>query len=250
MKPIKIAHLFPDLLNLYGDGGNIQCLKKRCEWRDLPVEVVEICYGDSLALERVDIVFFGGGPDREQKLATEQLFAMRDELACFIEDEGVLLAICGGYQILGKQWLMDEIPIGGLALIEVETKRNTKENKRLIGDIVIESELCKSKVVGYENHAGHTYLGKGCKPFGNVVGTVGYGNNGEDGTEGIIYKHVIGSYLHGPLLAKNPEISDTLLRWASERRVQQGEPGFSLTPLDDSIEKAAADYLLARLAVH
>lgn len=250
MRALRIVHLFPDLLNLYGDGGNVRCLQKRCEWRKIPVQVEEVHYGESIDLREVDLVFFGGGPDREQRLATEQLLLMKEALSDYIEDEGVLLAICGGYQILGKEWVVGDEGIKGLSLLDITTKRPTEGKERLIGDIVISSDVCTRHIIGYENHAGRTLLGGSCKPFGRVVGSAGFGNNGEDRTEGIIYKHVVGSYLHGPLLAKNPEVSDLLLQWVFDRREKKGDEPFKLVALDDTIENEAADHMFNRLGVH
>ena len=247
MRAVKIVHLFPDLLNLYGDKGNITCLKKRCEWRGIPIEVEEIHCKDMCDFKTADIVFLGAGPDREQKFATEQLFSFRDALEKYIEDEGVVLAICGGYQILGSEWVMGTKAVEGLSLLELTTRPASEGKKRFVGDVVLESSLSTRKIVGYENHAGQSYLGGACVPFGQVYASLGNGNNGEDGSEGVLYKNLIGSYLHGPLLAKNPEIGDVLLKRASHRRKIKGEEGFSVVPLDDSLEHAAADFMLAQL---
>ncbi|MDR0513731.1 MAG: glutamine amidotransferase [Coriobacteriaceae bacterium] len=249
MRPVTIAHIFPDLLNLYGDGGNLVCLKQRCAWRGIPVEVIAQRYGESLDLSQVDIVFLGGGPDREQKLASEGLLRMRDALKEYVEAEGVLLAICGGYQILGKEWLLAGESIEGLGIVDIVTKRVNRKPRRLIENIVLQSPLCPMPVVGYENHAGRTFLGEGLKPFGKVISTTGWGNNDDDKQDGVLYKNVLGTYLHGPLLGKNPQIADHLLKQASSVRTQRGLEAFELSPLDDTIEKAANEAMLKRLNV-
>lgn len=242
MKAITIVHVFPDLLNLYGDGGNVRCLQKRCEWRGLPVEVVSITHGQTYDFAQADIVFLGGGPDREQQLAAEQLLHMKDDLRAYIENEGVLLAICGGFQLLGKEWLLGSEAVEGLGVVDMTTRRVEGRDQRLIGDVVVESSLSSNPVVGYENHAGRTFLGQGVEPFGRVISSTGHGNNDTDKQDGVLYKHVLGTYLHGPLLAKNPQVADKLLQWASERRP---EP-FALTPLDDTAEQAANNYITQR----
>ena len=248
MRPVKIVHLYPELLNLYGDGGNIICLKKRLEWRGIPVALETIRYGDAIKLSDADIVFMGGGPDREQRLATEQLLARRDELASYVEDDGVLLAICGGYQLLGREWLMGDDCVEGLAIVGLTTQRVSRKPARLIDNIVLRSPLARRPVVGYENHAGRTFLDAGLEPFGQVISSVGWGNNDDDKSDGVLYRNLIGTYLHGPLLGKNPEIADCLLARALERRAQKEGTEFSgLKPLDDAEEHAANDYMSSRL---
>lgn len=249
MKALKIAHLFPDLLNLYGDGGNVRCLEKRCQWRDIPVEVRAVRHGESFDFSETDVVFLGGGPDREQKLASEQLLEMRNALADYVEAEGVLLAICGGFQLLGNEWLLGPESVKGLEIIDMVTKRAEEQEKRLVGDVVLQSEVSNSLIVGYENHAGRTFLGAGMKPFGKIVSSTGAGNNGTDKQDGVLYKHVLGTYLHGPLLGKNPSIADTLLQWVSQTREAKGEEGFTLDKLDDSVEQEANDFMLQRLGL-
>lgn len=240
--PLRIAHLFPDLLNLYGDLGNVRVLVSRCEQRNIPVEVVELRSGESLDLSTVDLVFLGGGPDREQRLASKQLLAMKGQLKDFVESDGVLLAICGGYQILGSEWLLGDESVEGLGIIDLVTKRGG--TRRLINNIALSSPLAIRPVVGYENHAGRTYLGEGVQPFGRVISKTGNGNNDTDETDGVRYRNVIGTYLHGPLLGKNPEIADWLLTRALERKT--GET-VKLTALDDTVEHAANEYMAKRL---
>lgn len=247
--PVVIAHMLPDLLNLYGDGGNVRILEQRLRWRGIPVEVRRIQHGEAVDFSRVDLVFMGGGPDREQKLASEQLLAMRDELAAYVEGDGPLLAICGGYQILGRQWLWGDELVPGLGLIDMETRRPGTSADRLIDNMVLESPLAAHPVVGYENHAGRTYLGEGVEGFGRVVSSCGHGNNDDDRVEGARYKNVVGTYSHGPLLSKNPEVADWLLARALERRAERtGTPAADLAPLDDSAELAANASMVKRLS--
>ena len=247
--PVIIAHMLPDLLNLYGDGGNVRILEQRLRWRGIPVEVRRIQHGEAVDFSQVDLVFMGGGPDREQKLASEQLLAMRDELAVYVEGDGPLLAICGGYQILGRQWLWGDELVAGLGLIDMETRRPGTSADRLIDNMVLESPLAAHPVVGYENHAGRTYLGEGVEGFGRVVSSCGHGNNDDDRVEGARYKNVVGTYSHGPLLSKNPEVADWLLARALERRAERtGTPAADLAPLDDSAELAANASMVKRMS--
>ena len=244
---LVIAHLYPDLLNLYGDGGNVRVLAQRCAWRGIPCDVRSVNYGDDIDFSQVDLVFLGGGPDREQRLAATCIAQMRDRLSAFVEDDGVLLAICGGYQILGSTWLSDDEIVEGLSILDIETHRPGTSTDRIIGDIVLDSPLADLPVVGYENHAGRTFLGRGARPFGRVRSSCGKGNNDADGADGALYRNVVGTYVHGPLLAKNPGVADWLIARALERReARTGAPAPALAPLDDSAEIAANDALRKR----
>lgn len=246
--PLRIVHLFSDLLNLYGDGGNVRVLYQRCMWRGIPVEIDTIHFGEEAHLDRADIVMLGGGPDREQKLASEALFAMKDELQTYIDNDGVLLAICGGYQILGRRWLMGDEEVEGLSIIDAETLRAGVGFDRLIDNIVLESPLAKHYVVGYENHAGRTKLGAAVQPFGRVVSHAGSGNDDDSGYDGVRYRNCLGTYLHGPLLGKNPEIADHLIAAALQNKLGL-EDSFELVQIDDSVELAANAYMTHRLGV-
>ena len=242
--PIVIAHMFPDLLNLYGDGGNVRILSERLAWRGIPVQVKRVEYGESVDLGDVDLVFLGGGPDREQKLASAELMRMKDELAAYVKEDGPVLAICGGYQILGKTWLLGDEEVPGLNIVGIETRRPGTSADRLIDNIVLSSPLATHPVVGYENHAGRTYLAEGVKPFGAVVSSVGHGNNDADKADGALCRKVLGTYLHGPLLSKNPEIADWLLVAACERHARRtGESAPALARLDDAEELAANAFM-------
>ncbi|WP_302547565.1 MurT ligase domain-containing protein [Gordonibacter pamelaeae] len=247
--PLVIAHLFPDLLNLYGDGGNVKVLERRARERGIPVEVRRVNHGEHVDLAGVDLVFLGGGPDREQRLASEDLMRMRDDLHAYVEDDGVLLAICGGFQILGHEWLLGEEVVKGLGLVDMTTERAPGgSGNRLIGNIALRSPLADQAVVGYENHAGRTHLGTGVEAFGDVASSTGHGNNDSDKRDGVRYKNVVGTYLHGPLLPKNPQVADALLIRALERRARRaGVRAPELAPLDDAVENAANEYVRNRL---
>lgn len=248
---LTIAHLFPDLLNLYGDGGNVRILEQRLRWRGIPVEVKRVNHGETVDLSCVDLVMLGGGPDREQRLASDELMGMRDQLRAYVEDGGVLLAICGGYQILGHEWLLGDEVVKGLGIVDMTTERASGgSGDRLIDNIVLTSPLVKRPVVGYENHAGRTHLGAGVEPFGSVASATGHGNNDADKQDGVRYKNVVGTYLHGPLLAKNPEVADDLLARALDRlAARTGQPAIRLEPLDDAVEQDANDAMTKKLGV-
>lgn len=237
-RTLRIAHLYPELLNLYGDGGNILVLRKRLEWRGIGCEVREVHIDDRPSFSDVDIVFIGGGSDREQRIVCEHLLAERSELAAYVEDGGVLAAVCGGYQLLGHSYLMGDEKVEGLSLVDLYTDRGSP---RLIGNIAIESRISAQPIVGYENHGGRTHLGEGAEPLGRVVH--GHGNDGESGYEGCLYKNIVGTYIHGPLLPKNPGVADYLIGRALERRCGDA----TLEPLDDAFELAANDTMYQRL---
>lgn len=236
-RALTIGHLYPDLLNLYGDRGNIACLMKRCLWRGIEAKTVEFESEDSVDFSQLDIVLLGGGSDREQMLVCEKLKRIRENFQKYVESGGVVLAVCGGYQLLGKYYKTREGTIEGLDLVDLYTEQG---EGRLIDNIVLESPLCKMPVVGFENHGGRTHI-QGNKPFGKVL--YGSGNDGKSGYEGVIYKNVIGTYLHGPLLPKNPQICDYLLKKALERKYGNG----TLAPLDDQQEREANAYMVKRL---
>lgn len=234
---LTIGHLYPDLLNLYGDRGNIQCLMKRCLWRGIEAETVSFELDDKIDFSNLDIVLLGGGSDREQMLVCEKLKEIQKDFKAYVEQGGVVIAICGGYQLLGNYYKTEEGIIEGLSLVDMYTEQG--EN-RLIDNIVLQSELFDMPIVGFENHGGRTFIGEN-KPLGKVL--YGSGNDGKSGYEGVVYKNVIGTYLHGPLLPKNPQLADELILRALRRKY--GED-VTLSALDDSQEKAANDYIYNR----
>ena len=236
MMKIKIGHLYPDLLNLYGDRGNIQCMKKRCEWRGIEAEVQAFHIADEIDFSDLDLVLLGGGSDREQMLVCEKLKTIQANMKAYVEDGGSVLAVCGGYQLLGHYYDTEEGRIEGLSLVDLYTEHG---DPRLISNIVLENEMFSHPIVGFENHGGRTYIGDN-KPFGKVL--FGYGNNDRDGAEGVLYKNVVGTYLHGPLLPKNPHVCDYLIGNAMERRYGVKE----LAVLDDSQELEANKYIVER----
>lgn len=234
---LTIGHLYPDLLNLYGDRGNIQCLMKRCLWRGIEAETIAFELDDNIDFSNLDIVLLGGGSDREQMLVCEKLKEIQKDFKEYVEQGGVVIAICGGYQLLGNYYKTEEGIIEGLSLVDMYTEQG--EN-RLIDNIVLQSELFDMPIVGFENHGGRTFIGEN-KPLGKVL--YGSGNDGKSGYEGVVYKNVIGTYLHGPLLPKNPQLADELILRALKKKY--GED-VTLSPLDDSQEKAANDYIYNR----
>lgn len=240
---LTIGHLYPDLLNLYGDRGNIITLKKRCEWRGIDIEVKEFHLNDNIDFNSLHIVFLGGGSDREQLLVCNRLKEIKSEINSYVNDNGVVIAICGGYQLLGHYYKLKDETIEGLSVLDIYTEMG---DTRLIGNVVIESNCLYPsndtvKIVGFENHGGRTFI-NGHQPLGIVK--YGYGNNGTDGYEGVIYKNVIGTYLHGPLFPKNPALADFIL----SKALQRAYPNTfrTLQPLDDSMEIKARDYIVNR----
>ena len=216
-------------------------LARRLQWRGLPVEVREIGMGDAMDFSQADIVFIGGGADREQMIVKDAMVARKSELSAYVADGGVLLAVCGGYQFLGHSYAMDDVVVEGLGVIDMETVRG---EGRLIGNAVIQSDICDAPIVGFENHGGRTTLGPDAKPLGRVLGKT-FGNNGEDGFEGVHQGNLVGTYLHGPLLPKNPQVAAYLIAQAFDRRGDALE----LAPLDDAVELEANRVMAKRLGV-
>ena len=239
---LKICHLFPDILNLYGDRGNVVCMRKRLEWRGHTVTVSEVSIGQKLRASDYDLFFIGGGQDFEQEVLLDDLKGEKTaEIKAAIEDGKTFLAICGGYQMLGayyKTWDGQQCDFtGALDLYTVGKKQ------RMIGNYMFTcEELGGQTVVGFENHSGATWLGSGVKPIGRVLS--GCGNNGEDGMEGARYRKVFCTYSHGCLLPKNPILADHILKTALIRKYGKAD----LAPLDDAIETAAHAYMANRLS--
>lgn len=238
MMKIKILHLFPDLLNLYGDKGNIECMRKRLEWRGIEAEVVSHTSDDNGDFSDVDIVFIGGGSDREQKIVGKKLLKHKDEIKKYVENNGVLVAVCGGYQLLGKYYKTADETIEGLDILDIVTEQG---KNRLIGNIVLKSDITGDEIVGFENHGGRTYIGNHT-PLGKVV--TGFGNDEKSGCEGVVYKNVVATYLHGPLLPKNPKLCDYILTNALKKKYPEFE---GLAPLNDELENKANRYMVNRL---
>jgi len=235
---INIGHLYPDLLNLYGDRGNVICIKKRCEWRGIDVNIKRFNLEDEINFAELDFLFLGGGSDRDQYLVCKKLIEKKDEIKNYVENSGVLLAICGGYQLLGHYYMMKIETIEGLSILDIRT--NYEDEKRLIGDIVIENKELGTKIAGFENHSGRTYI-NGHTPLGQVI--KGFGNNQTAENEGVIYKNTIGTYLHGPLLPKNPILADNII----SRILKKKYSDFTvLTPLDDTLELKANKFICER----
>lgn len=239
---LKICHMYPDVLNLYGDRGNVLCMTRRLKWRGIDVSVTKLPIGDSRSLAGFDLVFIGGGQDFEQQVLLSDLHRGKDkEIKAAIEDGVTFLTICGGYQMLGSYYeTFDGKRCDFIGALDLYTKGSVK---RMIGNYKFRCSPSAggSVVVGFENHSGKTWLGSGLEPLGKVLS--GYGNNGEDGSEGAHYKNVFGTYSHGPLLPKNPELCDLILKTALERKYGSAE----LMPLDDSFERLAHDEMCAKL---
>jgi CobQ-like glutamine amidotransferase family enzyme len=241
-KPIfNVGWLYPDLMNIYGDRGNILTLLKRAEWRGYDARLIELGRGTSQHMEDVDVFFFGGGQDREQALVYEDLLEHKQPgLERAVNAGAAVLAVCGGYQLLGHYYQTAEGErFPGIGLIDARTEAG---KKRFIGDVVIDTQiegLAPSTLVGFENHSGRTFLGPSAKALGRV--RLGFGNNGSDGGEGYLQGGVLGTYLHGSLLPKNPHLADHLMKSALSRRGV-----VELSPLDDSVEMAAHERILER----
>jgi CobQ-like glutamine amidotransferase family enzyme len=233
---VRVLWLYPDHMNIYADRGNISVLERRCRWREIGFELATASPGDRIDPDAHDLFYVGGGQDRDQALVAQDLVeTKREAIEAAVERDAVLLAVCGGYQLLGHSY---ELPGGealpGLGLVDLRTVREPGE--RLIGNVVIEADLGNGlrQIAGFENHGGRTYLGPRAKPLGTVVS--GFGNNGKDGREGVRRGRLIGTYLHGPLLPKNAWLADTLIEWALAARLGTAP---MLAPLDDRLEELA-----------
>lgn len=241
---LNICHLYPDILNLYGDRGNIITMKRRLEDRGIKVNIDECSIGQPLNADRYDIFFIGGGQDFEQEVLLRDLSSGKaQDIRTAVEEEKTFLAICGGYQMLGeyyKTW--DGVQLDFIGAIGVHT---IGAKERMIGNYMFKTtpESGDTVVVGFENHSGKTYLSEQVAPLGMMLS--GNGNNGEDKTEGARYKNVFGTYSHGSLLPKNPVLCDFILQTALNHRYDGAEP---LAPLDDTLELNAHRYMQERLS--
>ncbi len=237
-RPLRIGHLYPDAMNIYGDIGNVRALQQRAGWHGVEVEVVPIEQGPA-DIAACDILFMGGGQDRDQsRIFRDFTDFKRRDMERAVEEGVAVLAVCGGYQLLGHSYTdADGNQLEGLGILDL---RSSAGHDRWIGNVLVEADpslgLAPRTLVGFENHGGRTWLGPGLRPLGRVV--VGGGNNGEDGGEGVLHRRVVGTYLHGSLLPKNPALTDWLLAAGLAHRDGQPEPR-PLAPLDDSVEAEA-----------
>ncbi len=228
---LRITWLYPRLMNIYGDRGNVRTLEQRCRWRGIDATVASVGIGDDLTAGDTDIYFFGGGQDREQIAVADDLQGAKgDAIRRDIAQDAAALTVCGGYQLFGefyRPYSSDDLP--GITVFDAWSDAG---QDRFIGNVLSETEW--GTLVGFENHSGRTFLRDGTKPFGRVV--VGHGNNGQDGTEGATTRNAYGCYLHGSVLPKNPVFADHLIGLALRRRYGQD---VALTPLDDAVEHRA-----------
>jgi CobQ-like glutamine amidotransferase family enzyme len=229
---LRVCALYPDLMNIYADRGNLLLLERRCRWRGLGFSLSASGLGDPLDPEGADLYYIGGGQDRDQKLCALDLTEVKREALHAAAARGaVILAVCGGYQLLGRSYQLGDEVLPGVGLVDLSTVR--EDGPRLIGNVAIEVELDPGQprvLAGFENHGGRTYLGPNARPLGRVLS--GHGNTGKDGYEGVRAGNVIGTYLHGPLLPKNAWFAD----WLIEAALELPAP---LAALDDELESAA-----------
>jgi CobQ-like glutamine amidotransferase family enzyme len=230
MPALRLCALYPELMNIYADRGNIAVLRARCEWRGLGFELSSASLGQPVDPDAHDFFYMGGGQDRDQvAVAHDMAGTKREALHAAADREAVVLAVCGGYQLLGHSYEMGGEELPGVGLVDLRTVR--EPGPRLIGNCAIEADLGDGPrvIAGFENHGGRTYLGDGVRPLGRVLR--GHGNNGRDGFEGVHRRNVIGTYLHGPLLPKNVWLADRLIELALRTELE---------PLpDDGLEEAA-----------
>ncbi len=232
---LRLLALYPEQMNIYADRGNILFLQRRCEWRGIDFVQASAGPGEGFDPSSHDLIYLGGGQDRDQlAVAADMVESKREALAAAVDDGAAMLAVCGGYQLLGHRYQLDREQLPGLGLVDLKTVR--EPGPRLIGNVAIEVDLGDGPktLAGFENHGGRTYLGEGTAPLGRVIN--GFGNNGKDDWEGARRDNLIGTYLHGPLLPKNAWLADRLIEWALERRYGT-QP--QLEPLDDKLEQAA-----------
>ena len=237
---IRVGHLYPEYLNIYADRGNIAVLARRAEWRGHELDVEAISVGDTLHADAYDLLYVGGGQDREQALVAVDVAAKADALRAAVEDDVVVLAVCGGYQLLGRFYRDrqgHELP--GADVLPLHTVAG---ERRMIGDVLLDCAWAGRTLAGFENHAGRTYLDAGAEPLGRVVD--GFGNDGASGFEGCRRANAFGTYLHGPLLPRNPWFADELLARALAHRDGGERP--ALAPLADVLEAQAHEVSAAR----
>lgn len=255
---LTIGWLYPELMSTYGDRGNIIVLQKRCEWRGIKTEVKRLDLGFKINdLGMCNLLFMGGAQDTQQQIVANDFTKEKIRTLKKMIGDGIPgLYICGAYQFLGKYYKeADGNIIKGLSILDLYTENPGSNQHRLIGNIVVNltdlrgrkhktSEVDTQTLVGFENHGGRTYLGKLVKPLGIVI--KGFGNNGIDKTEGAVYKNTFGTYLHGPILPKNPKLADLLIRLALEKKYGVS-PTIDLSPLDDRLETQARDFIIKKM---
>lgn len=243
--PVRLCHLYPDEMNIYADRGNIAVFARRLSWRGLGLEITDVGPGDPIDAGAHDLYYLGGGQDRDQRIVARDLADTKAAALRSAADDGaVFLWVCGGIQLAGEGYTdADGNRLPGVGLLDLDTDAG---DSRLIGDLVIQADLegDQRQVVGYENHVGRTHLGPAATPLGRV--TAGHGNDGSSGFEGAVQQRVIGTYLHGPLLPKNPWFADKVLTWALEHRT--GET-VTLDRLDDTLEQQAHAVAVSRAGV-
>ena len=232
---LRVLALYPEQMNIYADRGNILFLQRRCEWRGIGFRYAAAGPGEGFDPSDHDLIYIGGGQDRDQVLVAEDMLrTKRDAIASAVDDGSALLAVCGGYQLLGHSYQLGERSIPGLGIADLETVR--EPGPRLIGNVSIEVDFGEAARVlaGFENHGGRTYLGTDAEALGRVLH--GHGNNGDDGREGVRRLNMVGTYLHGPLLPKNAWLADRLILLGLAHRIGS-QP--VLEPLEDGLEAAA-----------
>jgi CobQ-like glutamine amidotransferase family enzyme len=232
---LRFLALYPEQMNIYADRGNVLFLQRRCEWRGIEFAYASAGPGEEFDPAAHDFIYLGGGQDRDQRaVAADMVESKQAAMAGATGDGAVVLAVCGGYQLLGSSYQLDDESLPGLGLVDLKTVRSP--GPRLIGNVAIEVDLGDGPrvVAGFENHGGRTHLGSGAMALGKVL--KGFGNNGEDSLEGVRLNNLIGTYLHGPLLPKNAWLADHLIALALERRYGERP---ELAPLEDELERAA-----------
>jgi lipid II isoglutaminyl synthase (glutamine-hydrolysing) len=237
---LRLLALYPEQMNIYADRGNMIFLQRRCEWRGIPFRYAAAGPGDGFDPAEHDLIYIGGGQDRDQVLVAEDMLrTKRDPISSAVEDGATMLAVCGGYQLLGHRYELGDQSIPGLGIADLETVRDP--GPRLIGNVSIAVDLGEGPLVlaGFENHGGRTQLGPDAQPLGRVLH--GHGNNDRDGYEGVKRLNLIGTYLHGPLLPKNAWLADRLIALAIERRTGTRP---QLEPLSDELEAASHESAL------
>lgn len=235
---IQIAHLYPELLSLYGDRGNIASLSYRLEKRGIECEITEYGISDDIDFENTDIIYIGGGSDKDQHTVLTELLKYKDQIKKYVEDGKSVLAVCSGFELLGRYYKTQKETYDALGVLDITAEY---DKKRHIGNVVLWSDTLNTEIVGFENHSARIDIGN-LLPLGRVI--TGFGNDGISGVEGAIYKNVVATFLHGPLLPKNPALCDYIIANALERKYGTNK----LDPIDDTLELQAHDYIVKRFS--